>query len=104
MESCIAPDRVVLQGITRKSVIDVARASGIEVRLETIPVELAYNCNEIFMSTTAGGIMPITSLDGRPVNGGQIGPVTKVGMAIGLYTTTRCMASKSIMMVHQREA
>ncbi|KJK66446.1 D-AAT-like protein [Aspergillus parasiticus SU-1] len=71
------PGRGVLQGITRKSVFDAARACGIEVRLEFVPVELAYNADEIFMSTTAGGIMPITSLDGKPVNGGQVGPVTK---------------------------
>ncbi|OOF98351.1 hypothetical protein ASPCADRAFT_205591 [Aspergillus carbonarius ITEM 5010] len=71
------PDRGVLHGVTRKSVIDVARASGIEVRLEVVPVELAYRCDEIFMCTTAGGIMPITELDGKPVNGGQIGPITK---------------------------
>ncbi|PLB49683.1 D-aminoacid aminotransferase-like PLP-dependent enzyme [Aspergillus steynii IBT 23096] len=71
------PDRGVLQGITRKSVIDVAKASGYEVRVETVPVELAYQADEIFMSTTAGGIMPITSLDGKPVNNGQVGPVSK---------------------------
>ena len=40
-------------------------------------MELAYHCDEIFMSTTAGGIMPITVLDGRPVGSGQVGPVTK---------------------------
>lgn len=71
------PDRGVLEGVTRKSVIDVARASGLEIRIEVIPVERAYQCDECFMSTTAGGIMPITSLDGRPINGGRLGPVTK---------------------------
>lgn len=71
------PDRGVLQGVTRKSVIDVARANGLEVRVELVPVGMAYNCDEIFMCTTAGGIMPITSLDGQPVNGGKVGPITK---------------------------
>lgn len=71
------PDRGVLEGITRKSVIDVARSQGFNIRVEVVPVQLVYLADEIFMSTTAGGIMPITSLDGRPVNGGQIGPVTK---------------------------
>lgn len=71
------PDRGVLHGVTRKSVIDVARARGFEVRVETVPVELAYRCDEIFMSTTAGGIMPITALDGQKVNGGEVGPVTR---------------------------
>lgn len=71
------PDRGVLQGITRKSVIDVAHASNLEIRVEYVPVELAYQSDEIFMCTTAGGIMPITELDGKPVNGGKIGPITK---------------------------
>ncbi len=71
------PDRGVLHGVTRKSVFDAARVHGIEVRCEVVPVELAYSCDEILMCTTAGGIMPITELDGRPVNGGQLGPLTK---------------------------
>lgn len=72
-----SPERGVLHGVTRKSVVDVARANGIEVRIEFVPVELAYHCDEIFMCTTAGGIMPITSLDGHPVKGGEVGPITK---------------------------
>jgi branched-subunit amino acid aminotransferase/4-amino-4-deoxychorismate lyase len=38
---------------------------------------MAYQADEIFMCTTAGGIMPITELDGKPVRDGQIGPITK---------------------------
>ncbi|KAF8850903.1 D-aminoacid aminotransferase-like PLP-dependent enzyme [Acephala macrosclerotiorum] len=71
------PDRGVLHGVTRKSVIDVAKSLGIEIRVEVVPVELAYQSDEIFMCTTAGGIMPITTLDGQPVNGGKLGPITK---------------------------
>ncbi|KAJ5818910.1 hypothetical protein N7474_004501 [Penicillium riverlandense] len=71
------PDRGVLEGVTRKTVIEVARANGIEVRMEVVPVELGYQSDEIFMCTTAGGIMPITSLDGQPVKDGEIGPITK---------------------------
>ncbi|KAF2115740.1 aminotransferase [Lophiotrema nucula] len=71
------PDRGVLHGVTRKSVMDVAKATGHEVRLEVVPVALAYSCDEMFMCTTAGGIMPITTLDGEPVNGGNIGPITQ---------------------------
>ena len=72
------PDRGVLQGVTRKTVIDVAKVNGIEVRVEVVPVELAYQCDEIFMCTTAGGIMPITCLDGKPVKDGKVGPITKI--------------------------
>jgi branched-subunit amino acid aminotransferase/4-amino-4-deoxychorismate lyase len=45
--------------------------------MEVVPVELIYKVDEIFMCTTAGGVMPIMSLDGEPVNGGKIGPITK---------------------------
>lgn len=72
------PDRGVLQGISRKSVIDVANAKGYEIRVEFVPIEMAYQADEIFMCTTAGGIMPITELDGNPVKDGKVGPITKV--------------------------
>ncbi|KAB8072715.1 aminotransferase [Aspergillus leporis] len=71
------PDRGVLEGVTRKSVFDVARANGIELRVEVVPLEQAYRSDEIFMCTTAGGIMPITRLDGRPIKSGEVGPITR---------------------------
>ncbi|OKL55647.1 hypothetical protein UA08_09122 [Talaromyces atroroseus] len=71
------PSRGVLEGITRKSVIDAARANGLETRVEIVPIQALYDADEVFMCTTAGGIMPITTLDGKPVKGGQVGPITK---------------------------
>ncbi|KAL6886773.1 Aminotransferase, class IV [Trichoderma evansii] len=71
------PERGVLLGITRKSVIDAAEANGFEVRAEFVPVELAYQADEIFMCTTAGGIMPINTLDGKLIKDGSVGPITK---------------------------
>ncbi|KAF0331871.1 D-alanine aminotransferase [Colletotrichum asianum] len=71
------PDRGVLQGITRKSVIDAAQRLGYEMRVETVPIEAVYDADEIFMSTTAGGIMPITTLDDKPVHDGKVGRITR---------------------------
>ena len=71
------PDRGVLQGVTRKSVIDAAKASGFPVNIGYVPTQMAYSCDEMFMCTTAGGIMPITELDGKPVNDGKVGPMTE---------------------------
>ncbi|KAK1763313.1 putative class IV aminotransferase [Phialemonium atrogriseum] len=71
------PDRGVLHGVTRKSVIDAARSNNIPVHVQLVPVKMAYQADEIFMCTTAGGIMPITHLDDQPVNGGKVGPITK---------------------------
>ncbi|KAF4989111.1 hypothetical protein FGRMN_9354 [Fusarium graminum] len=71
------PDRGCLEGITRKSVIDAAKSCGYEIRVEVVPIEMAYQADEIFMCTTAGGIMPITTLDDNPVKDGKVGPITK---------------------------
>lgn len=71
------PSRGVLEGITRKSVIDAAKINGFEINVQIVPVQMTYDADEIFMCTTAGGIMPITSLDGQLVNGGKLGPITK---------------------------
>lgn len=71
------PERGCLEGVTRRSVIDAAHSLGYEIRVEIVPVEAAYQADEIFMCTTAGGIMPITTLDGQPVKDGKVGPVTR---------------------------
>ena len=71
------PRRGVLEGVTRKTVLDVADRLGIPWVIDDIPVQLAYDCDEIMFVTTAGGVMPITRLDGQPVGDGQVGPVTR---------------------------
>jgi branched-subunit amino acid aminotransferase/4-amino-4-deoxychorismate lyase len=71
------PERGVLEGVTRKTVLEIAAKKSLKVSVMHVPVELAYQADEIFFCTTAGGIMPITSLDGAPVGGGQVGPITR---------------------------
>ncbi|EME81089.1 uncharacterized protein MYCFIDRAFT_211746 [Pseudocercospora fijiensis CIRAD86] len=71
------PDRGVLEGVTRKSVFDVCAQEGIPVRMEVVPTELAYQADEIFTVTTAGGVMPVTKLDGSSVGDGRVGRLTK---------------------------
>jgi len=71
------PRRGVLEGVTRKTVLAVADALGIPWVMDDIPVSLAYQCDEIMFVTTAGGVMPITTLDHQPVGNGQVGPITK---------------------------
>ena len=72
----MTPARGVLEGVTRKTVMEIATAQGLGVHLGDVPLGGLYDADEIFMCTTAGGIMPITTLDGEPVGGGQVGPVT----------------------------
>jgi len=71
------PRRGVLEGVTRKTVLEIAEAMQCAVRVEEVPVGLIYECEEIFFCSTAGGIMPVTSLDGTPVGDGKVGPLTR---------------------------
>lgn len=71
------PRRGVLEGITRKSVLEVADGLGLPWVIDDIPVQMAYDADEILFVTTAGGVMPITTLDGQPVGDGQVGPISQ---------------------------
>ena len=71
------PARGVLEGVTRLTAMRIARSEGWEVRMDDVRVSSLYDADEIFLSSTAGGIMPITILDNQPVGGGQVGPVTR---------------------------
>ena len=70
------PDSNVLLGITRLTVFDLAKEMKIEATACKVLLETLRAADEIFMCTTAGGIMPVKSLDGVPISGGKPGPIT----------------------------
>lgn len=67
----------LLPGITRDSIITIAKDLGYEVRQQPIPREMVYLADEIFFSGTAAEITPIASVDGIDVGPGHRGPVTE---------------------------
>lgn len=67
----------LLDGITRHSLIVLAREAGIAVVERELPREYLYLCDELFMCGTAAEITPIRSVDGRNVGAGVPGPVTR---------------------------
>ena len=67
----------LLNGITRNTIITLARENGIEVVERDLPREYLYLCDELFMCGTAAEITPIRSVDGRQVGAGKPGPVTR---------------------------
>ncbi|MDQ3056523.1 MAG: branched-chain amino acid transaminase [Pseudomonadota bacterium] len=77
----------LLNGITRNSIIRLARDAGIEVVERDLPREYLYLCDELFMCGTAAEITPIRSVDGRQVGAGKAGPVTRQLQALffGLF-------------------
>jgi branched-chain amino acid aminotransferase len=67
----------VLPGITRDSVLQIARDLGIPVAEQCIPRELLYIADEVFFTGTAAEVTPIRSVDKISVGKGDIGPITK---------------------------
>jgi len=72
-----SPDSGVLEGITRKTVLELSKGLNIEGRLARLPVEELRGADEVFLSSTAGGVMPVRTIDGQAVGDGAPGPVTQ---------------------------
>ena len=70
------PKRGVLEGITRQTVIDLATEARYRVDIGDVSVTELYSADELFLSSTAGGVMPVATLDGKPVGSATPGPVS----------------------------
>jgi branched-chain amino acid aminotransferase len=67
----------VLPGITRDSVLQIARDLGIPIVEQMIPREMLYIADEAFFTGTAAEVTPIRSVDKIKVGKGTMGPITK---------------------------
>jgi branched-chain amino acid aminotransferase len=67
----------ILAGITRASVLKIARELGFEVVETLIPREMLYVADEVFFSGTAAEVTPVRSVDRIPVGTGRRGPITE---------------------------
>ena len=67
----------ILPGITRASLITMARAEGLEVREVDIGRDALYGADELFFCGTAAEVTPIRSLDGLAIGAGRRGPITE---------------------------
>jgi branched-chain amino acid aminotransferase len=67
----------ILQGITRNSVVTIAKDLGIDVREQVLPREFLYVADELFFCGTAAEITPIRSVDRIDVGEGRPGPITQ---------------------------
>ncbi|MEM9135485.1 MAG: aminotransferase class IV [Actinomycetota bacterium] len=70
------PDAGVLEGVTRRTILELAEERGLATDVAPIPVGRAAEAEEAFLTSTAGGVMPVTTIDGRPLGDGTPGPVT----------------------------
>jgi branched-chain amino acid aminotransferase len=67
----------LLPGITRDSLITLARDAGFEVREQAMQREALYTADEIFLTGTASEVTPVRSVDRIKVGTGRVGEVTK---------------------------
>ena len=67
----------VLAGITRDSVVTLAKELGFEVREQTIPREMLYIADELFFCGTAVEVTPVRSVDRVTIGRGRRGPITQ---------------------------
>jgi branched-chain amino acid aminotransferase len=75
----VTPAAGVLEGVSRRTVIEMASAAGYTVEQRLLSVAELRGADEIFLSSTGGGVIPVSHLDGVPVAGrraGEFGPVS----------------------------
>ncbi len=67
----------ILEGITRNTVMELARGAGIEVAEETLTRHDLFIADECFLTGSAAEVIPAVRLDGRLIADGNVGPITK---------------------------
>jgi len=74
----ITPDCAsdILEGITRRSIIELAEQAGIPVIERKVALTELYTADEVFACGTSAFVSPITELDGRIINGNKAGALT----------------------------
>lgn len=72
----LTPAGGVLKGITRQTVLDLAAEQGIPARQTMFGAKVLANAEEVFITSTAGGVIPVTTLNGRAIGDGKPGKIT----------------------------
>jgi len=70
-------DLPILPGITRDSVLVLAREAGLDPIEEPFTRDMLYCASEVFMTGTASEVTPVREIDARPIGDGRPGPITK---------------------------
>ncbi|MBL6946141.1 MAG: D-amino-acid transaminase [Rhodospirillales bacterium] len=87
-----ADENAILNGITRRAVLDVAREADMRVVERPFTVEQALAAREAFLTSTTSFVKPVIKIDGNAVGDGQPGPVTR---KLGEFIAARLAAAVS---------
>ena len=73
----------ILNGITRRTIIELALKNGVELYESEFSLHNVYNADECFLTGTGAECIPVTKVDGRTIGDGVAGPVTQ--KLLGLF-------------------
>ena len=73
----ITPHEGVLEGITRRTVVEIAGTLGIPVEVRALPADQLRSADEAFLSSSGGGVLPVTRVDGQALGQGEPGALTR---------------------------
>jgi len=76
------PSDQVLAGVTRDILINLAHRHGVQVREAALTVASLGRWTECFITSTSRHVMPITTVDRKPIGSGEVGPLTRRLMAL----------------------
>ena len=82
-----SPPDGILMGITRQTVFELAAENDLVAREAQLTAYDLYAADEVFLTSTAGGIMPLIEVDGRSIGDGKPGPLSQ--RIHGLYWAMR---------------
>lgn len=68
----------ILLGVTRRSVLRLARQNGIGLEYRPLRVDELPSIDEAFITSSARGVVPVVEIDGQPVGTGQVGEVARL--------------------------
>lgn len=84
----LTPDTGVLEGISRRTSLEICAEMGLKTRIEPIPSSRLDSADEVFLTSSGGGILPITRVGTRIFGNGKPGPVaTKARETYWNWTT-----------------
>ena len=69
--------RGVLEGVSRRTVLELCEALAIPLRVGALSTDALADADEVFLSSTGGGVLPIAKVDGKPVGDAFPGPITQ---------------------------
>lgn len=67
----------ILPGITRKSILRLAEEAGLTIEERFFTLEEAYGAAEAFLTSASNFVLPVVSVDGRPIGNGRPGALTR---------------------------